>query len=118
MANACRIKAMNVPLQSVGGAQKLAAAMRALGHEVRKAARTVALAPAAQKNRALAAMARAIRGSRAAILAANAQDLAQAKAANATAAFIDRLALNEARVEAMAAGIEVIRKLKDPVGNV
>jgi len=109
---------MNVPLQSVGSAGKLAAAMRELGHQVRDAARTVALAPAAQKNRALAAMARSIRGSRAAILAANARDIAQAKAANATAAFIDRLALNEARVEAMAAGIEVVRKLKDPVGSV
>jgi len=109
---------MNVPLQSVGSAGKLAAAMRELGHQVRDAARTVALAPAAQKNRALAAMVRSVRGSRAAILAANARDIAQAKAANATAAFIDRLALNEARVEAMAAGIEVVRKLKDPVGSV
>jgi len=109
---------MNVPLQSVGSAAKLAAAMRELGREVREAARIVALAPAAQKNRALAAMARALRGSRAAILAANAQDVAQAKAANSTAAFIDRLALNDARVEAMAAGIEIVRKLKDPVGSV
>jgi glutamate-5-semialdehyde dehydrogenase len=109
---------MNVPLQSVGSAAKLAAAMRELGREVREAARIVALAPAAQKNRALAAMARAIRGSRAAILAANAQDVAQAKAANSTAAFIDRLALNDARLEAMAAGIEIVRKLKDPVGSV
>jgi len=109
---------MNVPLQSVGSAAKLAAAMRELGREVREAARIVALAPAAQKNRALAAMARAIRGSRAAILAANAQDVAQAKAANSTTAFIDRLALNDARLEAMAAGIEIVRKLKDPVGSV
>jgi len=109
---------MNVPVQAVGGAEKLAAAMRQLGREVREAARSVALAPAAQKNRALAAMARAIRSSRAQILAANAQDVAQAKAMRATAAFIDRLALDDARVEAMAAGIEVVRKLKDPVGSV
>ena len=109
---------MNVPVQLVGGTGKLAAAMRELGREVREAARSVALAPAAQKNRALTATARAIRGSCGQILAANAQDVAQAKAARATAAFIDRLALNEARVEAMAAGIEVVRKLKDPVGTV
>jgi len=109
---------MNAPAQAIGGTEKLAAVMQELGREVREAARTVALAPAAQKNRALAAMARAIRGSRAQILAANAQDLAQAKAGRATAAFIDRLALNQARIEAMAAGIEVIRKLKDPVGSV
>src|SRR5579871_1626563 len=109
---------MNVPVQAVGSAEKLAAAMRQLGREVREAARGVALAPAAQKNRALAAMARAIRSSRAQILAANAQDVAQAKAMRATAAFIDRLALNDARVEAMAAGIEVVRQLKDPIGSV
>ncbi len=109
---------MNVPVQAVGSAEKLAAAMRQLGREVREAARSVALAPAAQKNRALAAMARAIRSSRAQILAANAQDVAQAKAMRATAAFIDRLALNDARVEAMAAGIEVVRQLKDPIGSV
>jgi glutamate-5-semialdehyde dehydrogenase len=116
--NASRIKAMNAPLQAVGTVGKLAAAMRELGREVREAARVVALAPAAQKNRALAAMARTIRGSRAQILAANAQDVAQARAAQASAAFIDRLTLNDARIEAMAAGIEVVRKLKDPVGNI
>lgn len=109
---------MNAPLQALGSTGKLEAAMRALGRDAREAARAVALAPAAQKNRALAAMAGAIRASRAAILAANAQDVAQAKAAQVTAAFIDRLALDEARVEAMAAGIETVRKLKDPVGSV
>src|SRR5579859_6280340 len=109
---------MNAPLQAVGTVGKLAAAMRELGREVREAARVVALAPAAQKNRALAATARTIRGSRAQILAANAQDVAQARAAQASAAFIDRLTLNDARIEAMAAGIEVVRKLKDPVGNI
>ena len=109
---------MNVPVQAIGSTQKLAAAMQELGREVRDAARSVALAPAAQKNRALAAMARAIRVSRAQILAANAQDVAQAKTAGATPAFIDRLTLNHARIEAMAAGIEVVRKLKDPVGSI
>jgi glutamate-5-semialdehyde dehydrogenase len=109
---------MNVPLQAVGRTGKLEAAMRALGREVREAARAVALAPAAQRNRALTAMAEAIRTARAAILAANAQDVAQAKAAQASAAFIDRLALNDMRVEAMAAGLKAIRKLKDPVGSV
>jgi glutamate-5-semialdehyde dehydrogenase len=78
----------------------------------------LALAPTAQKNRALAAMAKAIRGSRAAILAANRDDLAEAKSAGASDAFLDRLALSDARVEAMAAGLNVIRKLSDPVGTV
>ena len=54
----------------------------------------------------------------AAILAANREDLADAKAAGATAAFLDRLTLDAARIEAMAEGLDVIRKLKDPVGTV
>jgi len=109
---------MNAPLKAVDGAGKLEALLRDLGHAARQAARTLALAPTAQKNRALAAMAKAIRRNRAAILAANAEDVAAAKSAGATAAFLDRLTLDPARVEAMAAGFDVIRKLKDPVGTV
>ena len=80
--------------------------------------RALALAPAAQKNRALAAMAKALRGARSKILAANAEDQTEAKAGGATPAFLDRLSLDAARVEAMADGLDVIRKLKDPVGTV
>jgi glutamate-5-semialdehyde dehydrogenase len=109
---------MNAPLQAVGRVGSLAVAMRDIGHEARGAARVLALAPAAQKNRALAAMAKILRGSRAAILAANAEDLAEAKSTGAAAAFLDRLKLDAERVEAMAAGFDVIRKLKDPVGVV
>jgi glutamate-5-semialdehyde dehydrogenase len=113
---------MNAPLKAVAGSGKrevnLAATMREIGREARTAARALALAPAAQKNRALAAMAKAIRGARSAILAANADDRAEAKAGGATAAFLDRLSLDAERIEAMAEGLEVIRKLKDPVGTV
>ena len=109
---------MNAPLKAAGSSGTLEATMRAIGREARKSARVLALAPAAQKNRALAAMAKAIRGSRAVILAANAEDVAEAKSAGATAAFIDRLTLDAARIEAMAAGLDAIRKLKDPVGSV
>ncbi len=109
---------MNAPLKAVASSAKLEVTMRNLGREARAAARVLALAPAAQKNRALAAMARAIRESRAAILAANEQDVAEAKSAGASAAFVDRLTLRPAGIEAMAAGLEVIRKLKDPVGAV
>src|SRR4029077_4736609 len=49
---------------------------------------------------------------------ANAEDQAEARAAGATPAFLDRLSLNAARIEAMAAGLDEIRKLKDPVGTV
>jgi glutamate-5-semialdehyde dehydrogenase len=113
---------MNAPLKAVAGAGKvdvtLGATMREIGREARKAARALALAPASQKNQALAAMAKAIRGARAAILAANAEDRAEAKSGGATSAFLDRLSLDAERVDAMAAGLDVIRKLKDPVGTV
>ena len=113
---------MNAPLKAVAGSRNLEAAlavtMREIGRESRKAARTLALAPVAQKNRALAAMARAIRGARAAILAANAGDRAEAKSGGAAPAFLDRLSLDAERVDAMADGLDVIRKLKDPVGAV
>jgi glutamate-5-semialdehyde dehydrogenase len=109
---------MNAPLKAVVAPGDLAAIMREIGRQARNAARTLALAPAAQKNRALAAMAQAIRRSTASILAANADDRAEAKSGGATAAFMDRLSLDAGRVEATAAGLEVIRKLKDPVGTV
>jgi glutamate-5-semialdehyde dehydrogenase len=94
------------------------AAMRAIGAEARAAARVLANAPAAQKNRALAAAAGALRKRSADILAANALDLAEAKAKGVAAAFLDRLALNPARIEAMAQGLEDVAALPDPVGRV
>jgi glutamate-5-semialdehyde dehydrogenase len=113
-----RIKAMNAPLKPVQGVGDLEAAMRTLGREAREAARALALSPPAQKNRALAAMAKAIHCSCSEILAANAEDVAEAKSAGANSAFLDRLTLSAAAIESMAAGIEVIRKLKDPVGSI
>ena len=71
-----------------------------------------------QKDRALAAMAGAIRAHRSEILAANAEDIAEAKASGATSAFLDRLALDEKRVAGMADGLDVVRELADPVGKV
>jgi glutamate-5-semialdehyde dehydrogenase len=109
---------MNAPLKAVPGSGDLDAVMRGIGRDARAAARALALAPAAQKNWALAAMAKAIRAARGKILAASAEDQAEAKAAGATPAFLDRLGLDAGRVEAMAAGLDVIRKLKDPVGTV
>jgi glutamate-5-semialdehyde dehydrogenase len=109
---------MNAPLKAVAGSTKLEVTMRNLGRDARAAARVLALAPAAQKNRALAAIAKAIRGCRSVILAANEQDVAEAKSAGASAAFVDRLTLRPAGIEAMATGLEAIRKLKDPVGAV
>jgi glutamate-5-semialdehyde dehydrogenase len=109
---------MNAPLKAMGGAESLEATLRKLGHAARRAAQTLALAPAAQKNAALAAMAKAVLQAQPAVLAANAEDVAEAKAGGATAAFLDRLSLDAKRIEAMASGLEAIRKLKDPVGTV
>ena len=109
---------MNAPLKAVEGVGKLDETMRDIGAQARAAAHVLALAPAAQKNRALTAMGKAIRGARAAILAANAEDVAEAKSAGTNAALLDRLTLTPERIEAMAAGLSVIRKLADPVGTV
>jgi len=109
---------MSAPLKSIDRTGDVAAAMAEIGQAARAAARVLALAPTGQKDRALKAMAAAIRAQRADILAANAEDLAEARASGSASAFLDRLALNEARVEAMAAGIEVVAALKDPVGAV
>ena len=94
------------------------ATMRALGEAARAAAQMLRLAPADRKAAALMAMARAIRARRESILAANEQDVGSARASTRPAAFIDRLTLTEARIEAMAQGIETIARLPDPVGAV
>ena len=109
---------MNAPLTALATPGNLAVAMCAIGRDARSASHALALAPAARKNNALADMAKAIRLARSAILDANAEDVAEAKSGGATAAFLDRLTLDADRVEAVAAGLEVIRKLKDPVGTV
>ena len=94
------------------------AAMRAIGAQARAAARTVANAPAEVKTRALLAGALRLREGAADILAANARDLAEARAKGLTAAFLDRLALDAKRIEAMARGVEEVAALPDPVGRI
>jgi len=107
---------MTAPLKTVEA--DTAAVMPEIGQRARKAARALALAPTAQKDKALAAIAEAIRKRRADILAANAEDLAEARRNGANAAFVDRLALDDRRVAGMAAGVDVVRDLADPVGEV
>src|SRR5256885_10920628 len=108
---------MTAPLKSIEGTS-IADAMADIGRRAKAAARKLALSPATQRDAALAAMTRRIRASEAGILAANAEDVAEAKTSGATSAFIERLALDEKRVAAMADGIDVVRKLSDPVGAV
>ena len=93
-------------------------ALFGMGRDARVAARAAALAPDRVKNQALRGAARAIRGRCDAILAANRLDVADARARGTAAAFLDRLTLDPARVEAMARGVEEIADLPDPVGRV
>ena len=109
---------MTAPLKTVEGSADLSAQMMQLGAAARAAARQLAIAPTEQKNRALAAMERAIRAHCDAILAANAEDVAEVRAAGASSAFIDRLTLTPARVAAIADGIKVIHDIADPIGAV
>ena len=109
---------MTASLKAIDGSADLPVLMNDLARSARAAARALAVAPTEQKNRALAAMERAIRAGVPAILAANAEDVAEVRANGATSAFIDRLTLTEARVHAMADGIRVIHDIADPVGAV
>jgi len=99
-------------------AEDVPAMMNDLGRRVRAAARRLALASPEQKNAALMAMAAALRADAASVLAVNALDVADVKASGALPSFIDRLTLDPKRIEAMAAGIEEIAALPDPVGVV
>jgi glutamate-5-semialdehyde dehydrogenase len=89
-----------------------------LGRAARAAAAVLAQAPADLKRRTLEAAARELRAARSAVLAANAEDMTEAKARNLSSAMLDRLALDERRVEATAAGLETVAALEDPVGQV
>jgi glutamate-5-semialdehyde dehydrogenase len=89
-----------------------------LGRAARAAAAVLAQAPAQVKRGVLEEAALELRKSRAAVLAANAQDLADAKAKSLSGAMLDRLALDDKRVEATAAGLETVAALDDPVGQV
>jgi glutamate-5-semialdehyde dehydrogenase len=99
-------------------AADLAGMMLAMGRRARTAAHELALAPAARKNDALTAMTAALRQRRDAMMAANAEDVAEATAEGAAPALIDRLTLTAAAIEGMVAGIETVRGLPDPVGEV
>ena len=92
--------------------------MHTLGQQARAASRAIASADANQKNRALLAMAAAIRRDMFKLLAANARDMAAARAAELDAALLDRLEINEKSVAAMAEGLEQIAALPDPVGEI
>lgn len=92
--------------------------MQQLGRAARAAAAVLALAPTERKDAALRAAAAAIRERSAAILEANARDVADAGARDMAASLIDRLKLDGARVEGIAKGLEDVAALPDPIGTV
>jgi glutamate-5-semialdehyde dehydrogenase len=89
-----------------------------MGRLAREVAGALALASTEHKNAALEAMAKRIEARTAAILEANKNDIDAALGKGRDDAFIDRLALNEARVAAMARGLRDIAAFSDPVGEV
>ena len=92
--------------------------MQTLGQQARAASRRLAMATTAEKNAALQHIAAAIRREKAALVAANLQDLEAARANGLEAAMLDRLTLNEKGVDSMAEGVEQVAKLPDPVGEI
>ena len=92
--------------------------MQGVGRQARTASRAMASANTNAKNTALRAIATAIRRDEAAILAANAEDVAAAKAAGLEPAMVDRLTLSAKTVATMAEGLEQIASLPDPIGEV
>lgn len=100
------------------GIQDTKAMMDALGGAAKAAASVLAIAPRAQKDKALLEAAKALRAATPDILVANAKDVAAMVEKGAAASFIDRLTLDDARVDAIASGLEAIAELPDPVGTV
>jgi glutamate-5-semialdehyde dehydrogenase len=96
----------------------LATYMREVGERARAAAGVVARAPTRAKDAALEAAAAAIERDTRELLAANAGDVAAARAAGDDEAFVDRLALNPERIAAMADGLRQVAALPDPVGEI
>ena len=89
-----------------------------VGQRARIAAREVARADTAAKNRALLAAAKALRREAKKLLSENAADVLAARTGGKDAAFLDRLTLTDKLIEAMAAGLEQVAKLPDPVGQI
>lgn len=92
--------------------------MRTVGVQARLASRALARATTAMKNNALQAIAEALLADRAALLAANKRDLDNGRASGLDAALLDRLELNDERIDGMAEGLRQVAALPDPVGEV
>src|SRR5579864_1556529 len=99
------------------GSEPVGELMEGLGRAANAAAEVLALAPSAQKNAALAAAAEALRTRRAVLLTANERDVVAARAAHLSAPRLERLRLDEKRLESIAASIDAVIALPDPIGT-
>jgi glutamate-5-semialdehyde dehydrogenase len=108
---------MTDALRLIETGEDVAALMLRLGRQAKGAARAIGLAERATKDAALLAAAERLRAEAPAILAANAEDVAEARGRGQTGAFLDRLTLDPARLEAIAQALEDIAALPDPVGR-
>jgi glutamate-5-semialdehyde dehydrogenase len=100
------------------GEMNIPALMRGIGENAKRAVTELAIAPTETKNKALREMATSLRRRSADIIAENGKDMAAGKAKGLTGAMLDRLKLDEARIEGVAAGLEAIAGLPDPVGAI
>ncbi|PVY78858.1 glutamate-5-semialdehyde dehydrogenase [Tamilnaduibacter salinus] len=92
--------------------------MADVGRQAREASRAIARSETGRRNRALEATAEALNRSRAALADANRQDLEDGRANGLDEAMLDRLALTDARIDAMIAGLHQVAELPDPVGGI
>jgi len=98
--------------------ENIPALMREIGVAAKTAATDLASAPSAVKNAALLGAAASLRAHKAELMDANAKDLTAGEEKGLSPALLDRLALNDERIEGMAKGLEDIAGLDDPVGDV
>ncbi|MCA1791607.1 MAG: glutamate-5-semialdehyde dehydrogenase, partial [Thioalkalivibrio sp.] len=107
-----------VSLQPEAMITDIPAYIRALGRDARAASRVVAEAESGRKNTALMAIADVIISQRGALAEANRRDIEAGRARGLDDAMLDRLTLNDARIEAMAEGCRQVASLPDPVGEI
>ena len=103
-------------MSALEAAKSVTEIMAEIGRNARLGAKALAIATPEQKRRALTVAAGAINAHRKAILAANAQDMATAEAKGISKAFLDRLALTDARIDGIVEAVRTIADLPDPVG--
>ena len=96
----------------------ITAYMTTVGQAARRASRAIARSDSATRNRALELIAAAIEREAATLRRANAEDMEAARASGLDSAMLDRLALSDAAIATMVAGLRQVAQLPDPVGEI